>query len=661
MVEYDKRLRASEQLSALGSELFGDEVSLYTGQTAFRHVDIDVPGDSALPVQLSRRLTIAPQVDGEVYDARGGPGNPYGGLANWSIEVPHIYGIFDSTYGWTIPVGALQQQPRCRTYFDPRVSSGLAVREVWSGNKVVIPGQGEKELLLFNPSYPPLQYPSDGRLPTWTTSDFDAFRCITLSGPQDEGFVMTTRAGVSYRFDVYTERVFPSVRSGKSSNPRKAVYLLASEVTDRHGNWVRYAYNGNGHPSAITASDGRAITLNYFPASPERLQSASVTLSSPAQTRTWTYTYTSQGPASPLRLSAVTLPDNLSTWQFDYTVFNGSNAYLNVTYDPPKPSGLECTEAQISGTGNRFDLRITHPSGAAGEFRFVLQRTRRAVPEPRCEILGTSSRYYHAPYIDAFRLTSKRLFDTDLTSSLWTYAYGSEPDSRSTRTLITQPDGSEVQHAFSSVVGATRPDALAGSVIEGKLLETTTRQGGVELRRQTHTYVTGQDTPGGPLSGYPFPSIYGSTTGGDDGSASSLRPLRETTITQQGVRFTRTHQTFDALARPVSVKRGKCHGRRRRVAHPDRNHGLRRQTADLGARSRRHRDRGEPAIDADGRHRLRRARQSDPCRRVRPRTARDDLARRRHAAYGQGRHAARSGRLQHDDARPGSSAAYRKP
>ncbi|MBL8299635.1 MAG: hypothetical protein JNN30_14970, partial [Rhodanobacteraceae bacterium] len=42
-VEYNKRLRASEQLSALGSELFGDEVSLYSGQTSFRQVDIDLP------------------------------------------------------------------------------------------------------------------------------------------------------------------------------------------------------------------------------------------------------------------------------------------------------------------------------------------------------------------------------------------------------------------------------------------------------------------------------------------------------------------------------------------------------------------------------------------------------------------------------------------
>src|SRR5688572_22604070 len=57
-VEYDKRLRASEQLSALGSELFGDEVSLYTGQTSFRHIDIDIPGNNALPVQLSRRYSI---------------------------------------------------------------------------------------------------------------------------------------------------------------------------------------------------------------------------------------------------------------------------------------------------------------------------------------------------------------------------------------------------------------------------------------------------------------------------------------------------------------------------------------------------------------------------------------------------------------------------
>lgn len=127
-VEYDKRLRASEQLSPLGSELFGDQVSLYTGQTSFRHVDIDTPGNSALPVQLSRRYSISTLVGDQFFDPHCGPGNHYCGMANWDIEVPHVYGIFDAIYKWNIPLGATTQQPRCRQYSAPRTSGGVEAR-----------------------------------------------------------------------------------------------------------------------------------------------------------------------------------------------------------------------------------------------------------------------------------------------------------------------------------------------------------------------------------------------------------------------------------------------------------------------------------------------------------------------------------------------------
>lgn len=555
-VEYDKRLRASEQLSALGSELFGDQVSLYTGQTSFRHVDIDVPGNDALPVQLSRRYTIAPLVGDQFFDSRGGPGNPYGGMANWDIEVPHIYGIFDSIYKWNIPLGATTQQKRCTDYFPLKVSGGMDPTEVWSGNKVVIPGKGEKELLWLDPSYPPLQYPNDGRLPTWTTSDYDAFRCIALSGVNNEGFVMTTRDGVSYRFDTYVERDYPTVRLGALTNARKAVYLLASEVTDRHGNWVRYAYNGNGHPMSITASDGRAIALTYYPSpNDSRLHTASVTLSAPSETRTWTYAYANQAPDTLPRLTTVTLPDNLSTWQFDYAALNSPNYYLYVTYLPPKPSGKECLPAEISTPGGDFGLRITHPSGATGDFVFKLERTDRSnLPNPNCHPLAGGGKYLVTPYIDAFRLKSKRISDTGVSDSTWGYAYGAIPGDRS-QTTITQPDGSLVYNDFSSAYGANIPGAPAGTAIEGQLLETITIDGVDELRRQVNTYVTGPDNPGGPHAGYPFSSRYGGGGAGDDGAAGSIRPLLSTTITQQGVTFTRTHLSFDVLARPLQVKR----------------------------------------------------------------------------------------------------------
>ena len=57
--EYDKKVRASEQLSPLGGQMFGEEVSLYTGATQFSQVDIDLPGNDALPVQLRRRFVVA--------------------------------------------------------------------------------------------------------------------------------------------------------------------------------------------------------------------------------------------------------------------------------------------------------------------------------------------------------------------------------------------------------------------------------------------------------------------------------------------------------------------------------------------------------------------------------------------------------------------------
>lgn len=556
-VEYDKRLRASEQLSALGSDLFGDQVSLYTGQTSFRHVDIDITGNNSLPVQLSRRYSISTLVSDQRFDARGGPGNPYGGLANWDIEVPHIYGIFDSIYLWNVSSGATTQQPRCSQYFLPRVSSGLDPTEIWSGTKVNIPGKGEKELLWLDPPYPPLQYPNDGRSPTWTTSDYDAFRCITLSAPQDEGFVMTSRDGISYRFDVYAERDFPTVRSGPLANARKAVYLLASEVTDRYGNWVRYAYNVNGHPTSITASDGRAITLTYFPSpNQNRLHTASVTLSVPAETRTWTYAYANQAPDQIPRLTSVTLPDTISTWQFNYAALNAPNHYLYVTYLPPKPSGKECLPPEISTPGGDFGLRITHPSGAKGEFRFKLERTERTnLPFPNCQLLPGGGKYLVAPYVDAFRLKSKKIFDTDTSDSTWSYAYGLVAGVFGESTTITQPDGSVVRNEFSSAYGATVFGAPAGTAIEGQLLATTTTKGNDILRKQTYTYVTGPDTANGPLNGYPFSSRYGVGSAGDDGSSGSIRPLLSTTIEQQGVRFTRTNQIFDAMARPLQVKR----------------------------------------------------------------------------------------------------------
>ncbi len=55
--EYDKVASLRTTVTALGPDLFGDEVSLYDGTVQFRQVDVSLPGNDNLPVEIARRFT----------------------------------------------------------------------------------------------------------------------------------------------------------------------------------------------------------------------------------------------------------------------------------------------------------------------------------------------------------------------------------------------------------------------------------------------------------------------------------------------------------------------------------------------------------------------------------------------------------------------------
>src|SRR5690349_20595961 len=128
--EYEKKVRAAEQVTPLASDLFGDTVSPYLGQTEFNQVDIDLPGNSALPVQLRRRFAVSAVAEGALRDPNGGIGNPYGGAGNWDVDVPYVYGVFDFQHKWDTPNGISTAVPRCTTPFIPGTQSGFSTSEV---------------------------------------------------------------------------------------------------------------------------------------------------------------------------------------------------------------------------------------------------------------------------------------------------------------------------------------------------------------------------------------------------------------------------------------------------------------------------------------------------------------------------------------------------
>ena len=99
-----KRPTAIEAITTSGPDLFGDKVSTFNGSLQFEHQDLELPGNSVLPVALSRR-----HVAGRLPEVRGIFGD-------WDIQLPRVTGSF-SEFGWQTDTGGTD---RCTGYSAPR-------------------------------------------------------------------------------------------------------------------------------------------------------------------------------------------------------------------------------------------------------------------------------------------------------------------------------------------------------------------------------------------------------------------------------------------------------------------------------------------------------------------------------------------------------------
>ena len=142
--------------------------------------------------------------------------------------------------------------------------------------------------------------------------------------------------------DTFIYRHASAIPTSGSPIARVTPTLLASEVTDVNGNWVRYTYDDEGWPTRIHSNDGRDIRIN------ETRPVTSVT----ANGRTWTYDYTTND-AGHKYLSSVTLPDNRA-WSM---TLHHPLLGVNPAHDCEAGDGL---------------WEITHPSGVTGSNRPVI-------------------------------------------------------------------------------------------------------------------------------------------------------------------------------------------------------------------------------------------------------------------------------------------------
>lgn len=534
--DWDKRLRSNELVSPLASNVFGDSVNLFNGSTEFSVVDIDLPGNSALPVQLRRRLKIDSKKDA----------HPLGGFGAWDIDVPHIYGSFDGINVWN--QGASWNQ-RCSRMWYPNAVGSFEVSDFWSGIQLHLPGQGDQEVLHRGTQDHPRPSAHD-----WLTRNNIRLSCIPSlrNGYPGEGFIAIDASGTRYFFDWGFERYAGRIkRGGNQRVDRKRVYLMATRVEDRHGNYVEYTYeSGSNRLTRISGSDGRIIDVLYFPDSAgawdHRIRTAT------AHGRTWSYSYHSYLLGSPgsRPIEAVVLPDT-SRWTYSYL---GSS--LIPLYETPDESfGAGCPRQRPSA--QQLQLTVGHPAGASATFVFDYLQHERSGVDPLTTCTGPHGDLGFirtvANVFDGFSIVSKLVTGPGLDPMTWTYTYPRACSTRdclkTNRTVrVTHPDQSRVDHVFGT----------GWNVNEGRLLVTQTFDvGGALVSTVNNTYVSDAEVALPPASTptLPFPREVGANWGSDDPGSVKIRPLRTALITQQGVQYATTTQTFDAHARSLQTLR----------------------------------------------------------------------------------------------------------
>ncbi|WP_313207164.1 RHS repeat protein [Stenotrophomonas sp.] len=574
--EYGKRLSSGQSISPTGTDLFGDQVSLYDGSLSFKVTDISLPGNSALPVEFTRTFTVRDRGDTHATIYNDFP------LEDWEIALPNISGQFSVDWISGVPGKAGQ---RCSVAkpadaSPPYVRVGVDIvqtKDFWQGNVLDLGAAGGGELLYLQA---PTPLPTDGKTYYWTTNEHVRVSCLSeiQNWPGGgEGFLAVTPDGTRYWFNWMARFAEPNLirpYASISGSPRQYLVprarnvLYATRVEDRHGNVVQYTYSNAWNApirlTTISSNDGRRIDVNYIGDSVSTVSAGG---------RTWTYSYTAAtGPDR--TLSSVTQPDG-TQWQMALASFHGARVEYQAP-EPGNPAWRTCTRLGTLVGPQSFTGSITHPTGAVGHFELGVQRLGRTNVPVTCENFTTpyNDKNDDLPswpiFHDSLALKRKVISGPGLVSLTWSYDYGagysfyypgsatlpvcpvdagdcslprctSEDCAGSRVNTVTAPDGSWTRYVHGNSYRYNEGKLLR--VESGKGADAPLRvvQSVYDLSRENHTY----------------PARWGiSPRMGVEGFVSEYhRPKIAERTEQQGVAFEWRATAMDAWARPTSITR----------------------------------------------------------------------------------------------------------
>ncbi|HEL5026875.1 TPA: RHS repeat protein [Stenotrophomonas maltophilia] len=541
-----ERVRSAMELQAVKIDgAFGEVWAPYNGTVSFSVADVSWEGNSQIPVEFRRSTVVRERRFWHPGDAR--MSDEFGGLDDWNLDLPMIYGQFAQSLGWQTT--DTNPYARCSVPALPKSSTTTQkAADFWNGYRLNVPGNANRTLLDVRDTAG-LTKPQTGRTYTLGTKDLWMVSCLpsTKNGYPGEGFLVESPDGLRYYMDwVVTKTATTSVTYAASRSPlvpqtnpmaRSMVYFIASRIEDRFGNWVNFTFNGN-NVTRIDSNDGRWINVGYTGNRVAYIDSAR---------GRWSYAYSGNG-----MLAAVSRPDG-SAWTYQ------STGRLQATSEKMEFSDsgpATCNNAPII-TGEDYAYSVTNPSGAVGSFSFKYTGlTRNNIPR-LCSKPAYTFEYWIIPPAEySYALVNKTVSGPGLATATWQYQYQTgeqiwEDQCSGLPALCAQPRVTTVTHPDSHREYFEHGNMF--NVNDGMLLKQRWVSAGaspVVLRELTNEYQW-QNT------GQPYPQKVGNSRVAYTSlpAIENLQPIKRRTIIQGEDQYTRDTLAFDTLARDITVRR----------------------------------------------------------------------------------------------------------
>lgn len=492
-IEFDYRTAAQERLTVLGVDLFGDEIDPHTGTIAFKHTDISIPGNNRLPVELTRTLRQGPEYKHDNAE-----------FGDWTVSVPSLKVVSSIDEPWQGNICTASFDDQFDTVWVSDSVTAATVANFVYNNGIMFYWDGDVEPLLernFKQAWP-----TNAK---YVTNSLWYFTCH--NNQNKEYFIGHSPEGFQVRFDKVIQRNAMDLNIMYIWDIHRNTYILAvTEITDSHGNWVKYDYDAQGRLERIFSNDGRSIDLAYESGS-------NLIASATANGRVWHYTYrssTSGGMWSPPGgqvLETVELPDGRQ-WLFS----------LDGMKDRA-PHRYHCLGAH--------QLEMTHPSGASAEFDMLVtsHRTefdhRVQLPFYYCPT-GQYGNLVSLVAVNTWSVVRKAISGPGIDTAEWTFIYEQDRaagENAGDMTNWTKIDGPS-EHVTYYHNWLSRPAGGAEVVREIRASD-----GGPILRKITTDYDT-ESQHGLPLSRDPYV--------GHIGYSRAPRRVAEVEVLQGGETYT---------------------------------------------------------------------------------------------------------------------------